>query len=210
MTNKANAPAGSSAAGLRGVAAASSSISDVNGEKGELIYQGYNIHDLARHSTFEEVVFLLWNKQLPSRSELSELEKSLRQEYGLPAEIISLMKQFPREADPIDVLRTVVSAMEFYDSDSRDLSREATLRTAVKLTAQFPTIVAAGGPHTQWARTHRSRLFVKHCCQLSLHVEGRKALRAGRPDIRYLPDTSCRSRIKRIDIYGASGSRNFG
>src|SRR5688500_2082752 len=54
------------------------------------------------------------------------------------------MKQFPREADPIDVLRTVVSALEFYDRDARDLSREATLRTAIKLTAQFPTIVAAG------------------------------------------------------------------
>jgi citrate synthase len=144
MTNKANAPAGTSAAGLRGVAAATSSISDVNGEKGELIYQGYNIHDLARHSTFEEVVFLLWNKRLPNRSELSALEESLRQSYELPSEIINLMKQFPRESDPIDVLRTVVSALEFYDADARDLSLEATLRTAVKLTAQFSTIVAAG------------------------------------------------------------------
>ena len=144
MTTKANAPAGSSAAGLRGVAAASSSISDVNGEKGELIYQGYNIHDLARHATFEEVVFLLWNKTLPTRDELNTLEQSLRQSYELPAEIVSLMKQFPRDADPIDVLRTVVSALEFYDRDARDLSREATLRTAIKLTAQFPTIVAAG------------------------------------------------------------------
>jgi citrate synthase len=143
MTNKANAPAGSSAAGLRGVAAASSSISDVNGEKGELIYQGYNIHDLARHATFEEVVFLLWNKRLPTHDELNALEKSLHQSYELPAEIIALMKQFPRESDPIDVLRTVVSALEFYDRDARDLSREATLRTAIKLTAQFPTIVAA-------------------------------------------------------------------
>ena len=144
MTTKANAPAGSSAAGLRGVAAASSSISDVNGEKGELIYQGYNIHDLARHATFEEVVFLLWNKRLPTRDELNTLEQSLRQSYELPAEIIALMKQFPRESDPIDVLRTVVSALEFYDRDARDLSRAATLRTAIKLTAQFPTIVAAG------------------------------------------------------------------
>src|SRR5687767_520846 len=143
MDNKANASTGPSAAGLRGVAAASSSISDVNGEKGELIYQGYNIHDLARHATFEEVVFLLWNKRLPTRDELSALEESLRQSYELPGEIIALMKQFPREADPIDVLRTVVSALEFYDRDARDLSREATLRTAIKLTAQFPTIVAA-------------------------------------------------------------------
>lgn len=143
MTNKANAPAATSGAGLRGVAAASSSISDVNGEKGELIYQGYNIHDLAQHSTFEEVVFLLWNKSLPTSAELSELEQSLRSSYGLPTEIIDLIKQFPRDADPMDVLRTAVSALEFYDSSARDLSREASLRTAIRLTAQFGTIVAA-------------------------------------------------------------------
>src|SRR5207237_4692885 len=104
MTNKANAPAGTSAAGLRGVFAASSSISDVNGEKGELIYQGYNIHDLAQHSTFEEVVFLLWHKRLPNRSELDDLKSSLAAHYALPNEILDLMRRFPRQADPIDVL----------------------------------------------------------------------------------------------------------
>src|SRR5688572_8679642 len=143
MTNKANGPAVSSAAGLRGVFAASSSISDVNGEKGELIYQGYNIHDLARHSTFEEVIFLLWNKRLPTSSELSELEKSLRASYELPGELIALIKQFPLEADPIDVLRTAVSALEFYDPNARDVSRETSVKTAIRLTAQFSTIVAA-------------------------------------------------------------------
>ena len=143
MTNKANVSTGTSAAGLRGVAAATSSISDVNGEKGELIYQGYNIHDLARHSTFEEVIFLLWNKHLPNRAELSTLEQSLRASYALPAELIDLMKQFPREADPIDVLRTAVSALEFYDPNARDISRETSIKNAIRLTAQFPTIVAA-------------------------------------------------------------------
>ncbi|HEX9544074.1 MAG TPA: citrate/2-methylcitrate synthase, partial [Pyrinomonadaceae bacterium] len=143
MTTKVNAPAGTSAAGLRGVAAATSSISDVNGEKGELIYQGYNIHDLAEHSSFEEVVFLLWNKRLPTSSELSELEHSIRKAYEVPSEIIALIEQFPREADPIDVLRTAVSALEFYDPDARNISREASVKTAIKLTAQFPTLVAA-------------------------------------------------------------------
>jgi citrate synthase len=143
MITKANAPAATSGAGLRGVAAATSSISDVNGEKGELIYQGYNIHELAEHSTFEEVIFLLWNKRLPTSPELSELEQSLRSSYGLPQQIIGLIKQFPTDADPIDVLRTAVSALEFYDSTARDLSREASLRTAIKLTAQFGTLVAA-------------------------------------------------------------------
>ena len=143
MTNKPNASTGSSAAGLRGVAAASSSISDVNGEKGELIYQGYNIHDLAKHSTFEEVIFLLWNKRLPTAAELATLEQSLRAAYAVPAVLIDLMKQFPHEADPIDVLRTAISALELYDSNSRDISRETSIQTAVRLTAQFPTIVAA-------------------------------------------------------------------
>jgi citrate synthase len=142
MTNKPNASTGTSTAGLRGVAAASSSISDVNGEKGELIYQGYNIHDLAKHSNFEEVIFLLWNKRLPTAAELAELEQSLRAGYAVPAELIELMKQFPREADPMDVLRTAISALEFYDPNARDTSRETSLKTAIRLTAQFPTIVA--------------------------------------------------------------------
>lgn len=144
MTNKANAPTGTSAAGLRGVAVATSSISDVNGEKGELIYQGYNIHDLAQHASFEEVIFLLWNKRLPTASELSELEQSLRAAYEVPVELINLMRQFPREADPIDVLRTAISALEFYDPNARDTSRATSVKTAIRLTAQFPTIVALG------------------------------------------------------------------
>jgi citrate synthase len=144
MTNKANASTSTSAAGLRGVAAATSSISDVNGEKGELIYQGYNIHDLANHSTFEEVIFLLWNKRLPNSSELANLQQSLRAAYEVPAALTALMKQFPREADPIDVLRTAVSALEFYDPKARDITLNASIKTAIKLTAQFPTIVAAG------------------------------------------------------------------
>lgn len=142
MTDKANVPTATTAAGLRGVAVASSSISDVNGEKGELIYQGYNIHDLANHSTFEEVVFLLWNKRLPTAAELDDLNRSLRASYELPTEIIDLMKRLPRNADPIDILRTVISALEFYDPESRDLSRETSIKTAIHLTAQFPTAVA--------------------------------------------------------------------
>ena len=74
-----------SAAGLRGVVAASSSIGDVNGEKGELIYQGINIHDLAKNSTFEEVVFLLWNGRLPKRAELDELKRNIAANLGTSA-----------------------------------------------------------------------------------------------------------------------------
>jgi citrate synthase len=138
----ATATASSSGAGLRGVVAASSSIGDVNGEKGELIYQGLNIHDLARHATFEEVIFLLWHGRLPKRAELEELRNALGQAYELPPEVLELMRQFPRDAEPMDVLRTSVSALGFYDKSAQDITREASLRTATRLTAQLPTIVA--------------------------------------------------------------------
>jgi citrate synthase len=135
------------ATGLRGVVAASSSIGDVNGEKGELIYQGVNIHDLATNSTFEEVVFLLWNGRLPKRAELDELRKNLAASYELNWEIVELIKgmadRVPKTADPMDRLRTIISALAMFDEEARDLSREASIRVATRLTARFPTIVAA-------------------------------------------------------------------
>src|SRR5258708_8571564 len=88
---KESAAASAVSTGLRGVIAASSSIGDVNGEKGELIYQGLNIHDLATKSTFEEVVFLLWNGRLPKRAEFDELKKSLAASYELPWQIVELI-----------------------------------------------------------------------------------------------------------------------
>jgi 2-methylcitrate synthase len=148
MDNGKQGTAGSAVStGLRGVVAASSSIGDVNGEKGELIYQGVNIHDLATKSTFEEVVFLLWNGRLPKRAELDELKKSLAASYELPPQIIEVIKgmavRVPKNADPMDRLRTVVSALAMFDEEARDLSRETSIRVATRLTARFPTIVAA-------------------------------------------------------------------
>ena len=147
--NKAKESAAGSAVstGLRGVVAATTSIGDVNGEKGELIYQGVNIHDLATQSTFEEVVFLLWNGRLPKRAELDELRKNLAASYELPWEAIELIKgmyaRVPASAEPMDALRTVISALAMFDAESRDLSRETSIRVATRLTARFPTIVAA-------------------------------------------------------------------
>ena len=130
-------------AGLRGVVAASSSIGDVNGEKGELIYQGINIHDLAKHSTFEEVIFLLWNGRLPKLDELEELKGNIAANWELSAEILELIRLFPHDAAPMDSLRTAISALSFYDKNSKDTSREASIGTATRLTAQLPVIVAA-------------------------------------------------------------------
>ena len=131
------------AAGLRGVVAAQSAIGDVNGEEGILIYQGYNIHDLAEHSTFEEVIYLLWNGRLPSKIELEEFSSELRMNYEAPAEVIEMMRQFPKDADPMDVLRTAVSALDFYDKNGHGTDRESAHAAAVKLTGQIGMIAAA-------------------------------------------------------------------
>jgi citrate synthase len=128
-------------AGLEGVVAAQSSISDVNGLEGRLIYWGYDIHDLAEHATFEEVIYLLWNGQLPTRSQLDELKRLLAREAGLPAQIQQLIRSIPKEANPMEMLRTVVSALGLYDPDGTDMSREANVIRAIRLTAKFPTIV---------------------------------------------------------------------
>lgn len=130
-------------AGLRGVVAAQSAIGDVNGEQGILIYQGYDIHDLAENSTFEEVVYLLWNGRLPSARELEDLIKQFQSNYQVPDEVLELMKTFPKDAEPMDVLRTSVSSLDFYDKAGHGTDRENALNTAIKLTAQIGTIVAA-------------------------------------------------------------------
>ncbi|MBP9090624.1 citrate synthase [bacterium] len=129
-------------AGLEDIVAASSAICAVDGTEGRLIYHGYDIHDLAEHSTFEETIYLLWFGRLPTKSELETLSKGLRTNRSLPAEVVKAMKQMPKEALPMEVLRTTVSMLSMYDADAEDNVREANLRKAIRLTAQFPTIVA--------------------------------------------------------------------
>ena len=129
-------------AGLEDVVAATSAICDVKGDEGRLIYRGYDIHDLAEHSTFEEVVYLLWFGHLPKKSELEKLNKDLGSNRALPAGVVELMKKFPHSATPMEVLRTAVSALCMYDPDGQNNNHEANLRKAIRLTAQTPTIIA--------------------------------------------------------------------
>ncbi len=136
-------PETTTAAGLRDVVAAPSRICFIDGEKGILVYDGYDIHQLAQNSTFEEVVYLLWNGRLPKRAELDELNSMLVANRSLPAEIIAMMKAFPKDVVPMSALRTVVSALSFYDPDRHDNSMEASRRKAIRLIAQIATIVAA-------------------------------------------------------------------
>lgn len=164
------------AAGLRGVVAAQSAIGDVNGEQGILIYQGYDIHDLAEHSTFEEVVFLLWNGRLPKQDELDALTADLRANYEAPAEVIALMKQFPKDAEPMDVLRTSVSALDFFDKAGHGTDRENATRAAIKLTGQIGTIAAA------WDRIRQGKEVVAPDHTLSIAENFLYMLRGVKPD----------------------------
>lgn len=149
-------------AGLRGVVAAQSAIGDVNGEQGILIYQGYDIHDLAEHSTFEEVIFLLWNGRLPKSDELADLKAKISSNYDAPPQVIELMKLFPKDGDPMDVLRTAVSALDFYDEGAHDTTREGAMTAAIKLTAQIGTLVAA------WERIRTGKEIVAPDKSLSI------------------------------------------
>jgi citrate synthase len=128
--------------GLEDVVTGPSSICDVNGKTGQLIYRGYDIHDLVKHTTFEEVVYLLWNEDLPNRQQLQELDGQLKANGALPQGVTDLIKSVPQGSPPMDVLRTAVSLLGLYDPDGRDNSIDATRRKAVRLQAQIPTIVA--------------------------------------------------------------------
>jgi citrate synthase len=130
------------AAGLEDVVAGVSEICFLDGIQGRLLYRGYDVHDLAAGSTFEEVVYLLWHGDLPTRDQFDALNRQLVAERSLPGPIVDFLRALPRDATPMDVLRTAVSALAIYDPDLEDESREANLRKATRLTARMPTIVA--------------------------------------------------------------------
>ena len=163
-------------AGLRGVVAAQSAIGDVNGEEGKLIYQGYDIHDLAEQSTFEEVVFLLWNGRLPNQSELDEHTARIRRNYEAPKEVIELMKQYPKESNPMDVLRTAVSSLDLFDPKGQGTDRESAVGAAVRITGQIGTIAAA------WDRIRNGKEVVAPDTNLSIAENFLYMLRGEKPD----------------------------
>ncbi|HVO61866.1 MAG TPA: citrate synthase [Terriglobales bacterium] len=128
--------------GLEGVVATTSSICYIDGDAGVLAYRGIDIHELADNSTFEESCFLLWFGRLPSRSELQDLRDRLAEERKLDASIIHRLHLAPKHALPMDVLRTIVSALSFYDPEEKNNDREANIHKAIRLTAQIAMIVA--------------------------------------------------------------------
>jgi citrate synthase len=129
--------------GLEGVVATNSSICFIDGDRGVLAYRGIDIHELADNSTFEETCYLLWFGKLPNRNELRDLKDRLAEERKLDASIIHRLHLAPKHALPMDVLRTLVSALSFYDPEYQKNDHNANLNKAIRLTSQIAMIVAA-------------------------------------------------------------------
>ena len=128
--------------GLEGIVATTSSICFIDGDAGVLSYRGIDIHKLASESTFEETTYLLWNGKLPTSSELKKFTSELASARKINPAIIQFLKEVPKTASPMEVLRTAVSLLSIYDEDEADSSHAANLRKSFRLTAQIAMVVA--------------------------------------------------------------------
>src|SRR6185437_13282570 len=128
--------------GLEGIVATKSSICWIDGTAGVLAYRGIDIHELAEQSDFEETTYLLWYGRLPNRDELAKFHKELAAARTLDSHIYDLLRMVPRDATPMEVLRTAVSLLSLYDPDEKDSSHDANLRKAYRITSQIAMIVA--------------------------------------------------------------------
>jgi len=129
--------------GLEGVIANSTALSDVLGDKGQLIYCGYDINELVGKVTYKEVIYLLWHKKLPNRRELDAFLKELRSQRQLPDQVIDFLKTAPKDANPMDVMRTAVSMLGLYDPDNgKEITPEINRQRATRITAKIGVIAA--------------------------------------------------------------------
>lgn len=129
--------------GLRNIEVADTKICSIDGENGKLIYRGFDILDLAYHSTFEETVFLLLFGELPSEAQLKDFKRRLQEARGLPEPLIRNLKNRPKRSQAMDVLQSCISELADYDLNMEDTSKDAHIRRAIILIAKIPAIVAA-------------------------------------------------------------------
>ena len=160
-------------AGLEDTVATSSAICYLDGDRGVLAYCGYDIHDLARHSTFEEVCYLLWHRRLPTRAELGDLQSELVAARALPEAVLRLMRTLPA-GDTMDALRTLTSALGHYDPAASDNSAQANGRKAVRLTAQISSLVAALGRMNKGARPIQPDPVLGHAANFLYMLTGER------------------------------------
>ncbi|MBI4529939.1 MAG: citrate synthase, partial [Candidatus Latescibacteria bacterium] len=129
--------------GLEGVIAGVTAISHVDAENRRLIYRGYNVHDLAERSTYEEVAYLLLMGKLPAQRELDSFTRKLVAYRSLPSLFFDIFAKISSTVHPMDTLRTAVSVLALDDPDVAVNTHEANLEKAIRLTARIPTIIAA-------------------------------------------------------------------
>jgi citrate synthase len=129
--------------GLEGIVAAQTAISCIDGINGRLYYRGIDINELAEKSTFEETTALLWYGRLPTEAQLARFTEKFVANRQIPNEVIAVMLTLPKKTAPMEVLRTIVSALSTYDPEDLDNSLEANVNKSIRLTASLPTIVAA-------------------------------------------------------------------
>ena len=129
--------------GLEGVIANSTALSDVLGDKGQLIYCGYDINELVGKVSYKEVVYLLWHRKLPNRKELDTFVRELRSQRQLPEPVIEFLKTAPKDANPMDVMRTAISMLGLYDpDDGKEITPEVNRIRATSITAKIGVIAA--------------------------------------------------------------------
>ena len=129
--------------GLQDVVVAESSICFIDGKRGQLVYRGYDIDDLAENASFEEVAYLLWNGDLPSASQLAELKSEMNAAMHFPKHLLEILKELPFDSNPMRVLEVAVAALGILDPDADDMSPEANRKKAVNLMVQLPIITVA-------------------------------------------------------------------
>jgi 2-methylcitrate synthase len=129
--------------GLLGIVVDETEISKVMPEINSLTYRGYAAQDLCSRCQFEEVAYLILNKELPNKKQLKEFNKELSKEITLSKNLINILKQMPKKSHPMDVARTIVSAMGLEDKETRDNSPKANLRKAIRIFSKTPTALAA-------------------------------------------------------------------
>lgn len=129
--------------GLEGIVVAETTLSMVDGTNGRLAYRGYSIDDLARHASFEEVLYLLWYGALPTKAELAALDEKLKAARTLSPQVMGVMRALPTTGAPIDALRAGVTALALEDPDCDNLEPDALLEKSIRMTGALPTMLAA-------------------------------------------------------------------
>lgn len=160
--------------GLEGVVAANSAICYIDGDEGILAYRGIDIHELADHSTFEEVCYLLWFGQLPKREELEHFRSRLSESRSINPAIIEMMQKFPKSATPMEVLRTTVSALSFFDPDEKAVDHDSNLRKSYALTSQIAMIVAVYDRIRKGRKIVEADPSLSHAANFLLQLTGEK------------------------------------